>query len=125
VTTPPHDGVTVVKPGHTYVGKQGFTYAAGASAETIGAQRICMNLLPMPPGGVAKAHYHKGIETIAIRVRCCLRQTISSYRCRPLTGWRSAYGMCDSACATTAAGTKADNGPLPSDPYHEPQGRSL
>ena len=24
-----------------------------------------MNVLPMPPGAVAKAHYHKGIETIA------------------------------------------------------------
>jgi uncharacterized RmlC-like cupin family protein len=24
-----------------------------------------MNVLPMPPGAVAKAHYHTGIETIA------------------------------------------------------------
>ncbi|MBV9568668.1 MAG: cupin domain-containing protein [Hyphomicrobiales bacterium] len=60
-----HDGVAVIKPGQTYVGKQGFTYGAGASAETVGAQRVCMNILPMPPGAVAKAHYHKGIETIA------------------------------------------------------------
>jgi uncharacterized RmlC-like cupin family protein len=60
-----HDGVAVVKPGQTYVGKQGFTYGAGVSAETVGAREICMNVLPMPPGAVAKAHYHKGIETIA------------------------------------------------------------
>ena len=60
-----HDGVAVVKPGQTYVGKQGFTYGAGASAETVGAQKVCMNVLPMPAGAVAKAHYHKGIETIA------------------------------------------------------------
>ena len=60
-----HDGVAVIKPGQTYVGKQGFTYGAGASAETVGAQRVCMNVLPMPPGAVAKAHYHKGVETIA------------------------------------------------------------
>jgi uncharacterized RmlC-like cupin family protein len=60
-----HDGVAVIKPGQTYVGKQGFTYSAGASAETVGAQRVCMNVLPMPAGAVAKAHYHKGIETIA------------------------------------------------------------
>lgn len=59
------DGVAVVKPGQTYVGKQGFTYGAGASAETVGAQKVCMNILPMPAGVVAKAHYHKGIETIA------------------------------------------------------------
>ena len=60
-----HDGVTVVHPGQSYVGKQGITYGAGASAETVGAQNICMNIMPMPPGAVAKAHYHEGIETIA------------------------------------------------------------
>src|SRR6266702_5796512 len=60
-----HDGLALIKPGQTYVGKQGFTYGAGASAETVGAQHVCMNVLPMPTGAVAKAHYHKGIETIA------------------------------------------------------------
>ena len=59
------DHVQVVKPGQTYVGKQGFTYGAGASAETVGAQQICMNVLPMPDGARAKVHYHEGIETIA------------------------------------------------------------
>jgi uncharacterized RmlC-like cupin family protein len=59
------DRVAVIKPGQTYVGKQGFTYGSGASAETVGAQHICMNVLPMPQGARAKAHYHKGIETIA------------------------------------------------------------
>ena len=61
----PNDEVAVVKPGQTYVGKQGITYGAGASAETVGTRMICMNVMPMPPGAVAKAHYHKGIETIA------------------------------------------------------------
>lgn len=65
MSEPGHDGVAVIKPGQTYVGRQGFTYGAGASAETVGAQKVCMNVLPMPPGAVAKAHYHKGIETIA------------------------------------------------------------
>src|SRR5262245_2798986 len=60
-----HDGVAVVKPGSTYVGKQGFTYGSGASAETVGACQVCMNVLPMPPAARAKAHYHQGIETIA------------------------------------------------------------
>ena len=59
------DGVRVVSPGQTYVGKQGITYGAGASAETVGAEKICMNVMPMPPGARAKAHYHEGIETIA------------------------------------------------------------
>jgi uncharacterized RmlC-like cupin family protein len=55
----------VVKPGQTYAGKQGITYGAGASRETVGAEKICMNVMPMPPGARAKVHYHKGIETIA------------------------------------------------------------
>lgn len=57
--------VRVVAPGQTYVGKQGFTYSAGASAETVGTKRICMNVLPMPDGKRAKVHYHSGIETIS------------------------------------------------------------
>jgi uncharacterized RmlC-like cupin family protein len=60
-----HDGVAVVKPGRTYAGKQGFTYVAGTSSETVGAQKVCMSILPVPPGATAKAHYHEGIETIA------------------------------------------------------------
>lgn len=59
-------GVRVVKPGGEYVGKQGFTYGAGASAETVGARNICMNILPMPDGARAKVHYHDNIETIAL-----------------------------------------------------------
>jgi uncharacterized RmlC-like cupin family protein len=57
--------VRVVGPGQTYVGKQGFSYGAGASAETVGAKRICMNVLPMPDGKRAKVHYHSGVETIS------------------------------------------------------------
>jgi uncharacterized RmlC-like cupin family protein len=57
--------VRVISPGQTYVGTQGLTYGAGASAETVGAEQVCMNILPMPVGGRAKVHYHKGIETIA------------------------------------------------------------
>jgi uncharacterized RmlC-like cupin family protein len=59
------DRVRVIEPGHTYIGKQGFTYGAGAAAETVGTKHICMNILPMPPGARAKVHYHQGIETIA------------------------------------------------------------
>ena len=67
-------GVAVVGPGRTYRGKQGFTYGAGASAETVGARQVCMNVLPMPPGARAKAHYHAGIETIAylLEGRCAV-----------------------------------------------------
>lgn len=57
--------VQVIRPGHTYVGQQGFTYGAGASAGTVGAEHICMNVLPMPAGAKAKVHFHHRIETIA------------------------------------------------------------
>jgi len=57
--------VRVLGQAQTYVGRQGFTYRAGASAETVGAEHVCMNVLPMPGGAQAKTHYHKGIETIA------------------------------------------------------------
>lgn len=59
------DAVRVIGPGKTYVGKQGFTYGAGISKETVGAQKVCLNVLPMPPGARAKVHYHEDIETIA------------------------------------------------------------
>ena len=59
------DRVTVIKPGQTYVGKQGFTYGAGASADIVGVKHIWTNVLPMPPGARAMAHYHEGIESIA------------------------------------------------------------
>lgn len=65
MTTKPQDGFAVVKPGETYLGKQGIVYGRGASMETVGAEKICMNVMPMPSGAVAKAHYHKDIETIA------------------------------------------------------------
>jgi uncharacterized RmlC-like cupin family protein len=59
------DRVRVVQPGQTYAGRQGLTYGSGASAETVGAEHICMNVLPMPDKARANVHYHQGIETIA------------------------------------------------------------
>ena len=65
MTHSPTDRVRVIPPGQTYAGKQGFTYGAGISTETVGQTQICMNVLPMPPGARAKVHYHDGIDTIA------------------------------------------------------------
>jgi uncharacterized RmlC-like cupin family protein len=59
------DRVRVVQPGQTYEGRQGLTYGSDASAETVGAEHVCMNVLPMPDKARAKVHYHQGIETIA------------------------------------------------------------
>lgn len=60
-----NDRVKVVKPGGTYVGAQGFTYGAGVSRRSVGETAVCMNVLPMQAGAKAKAHFHKGIDTIA------------------------------------------------------------
>jgi uncharacterized RmlC-like cupin family protein len=45
------EAVQVIQPGKTYFGKQGFSYGAGASTETVGARLVCVNVSPMPPRG--------------------------------------------------------------------------
>ena len=100
------DRVRVIRPGHTYVGKQGFTYVAGASAETVGAEHICLNVLPMPHGARAKAHYHDGIETIAY----LLAGTCSVH-----------YGMALESRAELGAGDQIF---LPADVPHAPENAS-
>ena len=57
--------VKLVKTGTTYVGGQGVTYSSGASRKTTGSEKVCMNVLPMPPGVHSIPHIHKDIETIA------------------------------------------------------------
>ena len=42
--------VKLIKPGKTYVGLQGVLYNAGVSRNTAGSEKVCMNILPMPPG---------------------------------------------------------------------------
>jgi uncharacterized RmlC-like cupin family protein len=48
--------------GDTYHGKQGLDYFSGVSAESAGAEAICMHLLVMPPGAEARPHYHEKHE---------------------------------------------------------------
>lgn len=47
----------------TYQGKQGLTYFAGISAESAGAQHLCLNLLTFQPGDRGRAHLHENHET--------------------------------------------------------------
>ena len=49
--------------GEAFRGKQGLDYFTGVSAESAGAEGICMHLLVMPPGGKARPHYHEAHET--------------------------------------------------------------
>lgn len=53
----------VIRSKSGFHGKQGLNYFSGVSAESAGAQAICMHLLVMPPGAEAKAHYHESHET--------------------------------------------------------------
>ena len=53
----------VIRGGESFHGKQGLDYFAGVSAESAGAEGICMHLLVIPPGAKAKAHYHEAHET--------------------------------------------------------------
>src|SRR5688500_4252862 len=49
----------VVRSGETFAGRQGFTYFAGISAETVGSKAVCMHMLRIPPGGRANVHLHE------------------------------------------------------------------
>jgi uncharacterized RmlC-like cupin family protein len=57
------DTCRVVHSRGTYEGRQGLTYFAGISAESVGSHGICMHLLRLPPGARAKAHLHEAHET--------------------------------------------------------------
>jgi uncharacterized RmlC-like cupin family protein len=58
-----HAMCAVIRSGETYTGKQGLEYFSGISAQSVGAQGLCMHLLTIPPGGRAKAHLHANHET--------------------------------------------------------------
>jgi uncharacterized RmlC-like cupin family protein len=52
-----------VRAGADFVGKQGLSYAPGISAESVGSQRLHLQIVTMPPGARARAHKHAGHET--------------------------------------------------------------
>ena len=54
---------TVIRGGRPFEGRQGLSYFEGISAQSAGAQALCMHLLEMPPGAEALAHLHEAHET--------------------------------------------------------------
>ena len=56
-------GCKLIRPTATFDGKQGFSYLAGVSASTAGAEGICLHILTIPPGGRGCAHKHEHHET--------------------------------------------------------------
>src|SRR3712207_9507162 len=63
MSTAPAPTCAVVRVGETFDGKQGLSYFAGISAESVGAKGICMHMVTFPPGARAKAHLHADHET--------------------------------------------------------------
>lgn len=53
----------VIHSGEAFTGKQALSYSPGISAESVGAHRINLQLVTIPPGGRAKAHLHAQHET--------------------------------------------------------------
>ncbi|HEU5434706.1 MAG TPA: cupin domain-containing protein [Thermomicrobiales bacterium] len=61
--TEPKQTCAVVRQPEPFHGKQGLDYGGGISAESVGANDICMHLLTIPPGGRAQPHLHENHET--------------------------------------------------------------
>lgn len=53
----------VIRGDSEFHGKQGLDYFSGVSAESATSEGICMHMVVIPPGAVAKAHYHANHET--------------------------------------------------------------
>lgn len=53
---------TVVRTGH-YRGTQGGTFGAGISAQSAGAERLCLHRLVMAAGSRGRPHLHEGHES--------------------------------------------------------------
>jgi uncharacterized RmlC-like cupin family protein len=49
--------------------KQGLPNFQGISGQNAGAKGISMNKVVIPPGGAAKAHKHKGYETVIYLIK--------------------------------------------------------
>ncbi len=55
--------VVLIRPGHSYDGKQGLSLAAGVSGRSAGARALCLHLLTIPPGTRGVPHIHEGHES--------------------------------------------------------------
>lgn len=56
-------GVRVVRPPAEVMSKQRLPYFIGISEASAGAKGLSMNMIVIPAGGAAEAHYHRGYET--------------------------------------------------------------
>jgi uncharacterized RmlC-like cupin family protein len=55
--------LTVVRPGETYLGKQGHAFFTGISRQSAGSQALCLHLITIPPGVRSRPHVHQEHES--------------------------------------------------------------
>jgi uncharacterized RmlC-like cupin family protein len=65
----PEKGVIVVRPSQQTMSRQGLPQFVGISEDTVGAKGISMQLVVIPPGGVAEPHIHASHETAIYMVQ--------------------------------------------------------
>lgn len=62
-------GIVTIRPTESTGSKQGIPIFQGISGQNAGAKHISMNKVVIPPGGSAKAHVHKGYESVIYLVK--------------------------------------------------------
>ena len=61
--------IITIRPSATTGTKQGLPIFQGISGQNAGAKHISMNKVIIPPGGAAKAHMHKGYESVIYLIK--------------------------------------------------------
>ncbi len=61
--------IVVIRPDTSINSKQGLPVFQGISGQNAGAKGISMNRVVIPPGGAAKAHVHKGYESVVYLIK--------------------------------------------------------
>jgi uncharacterized RmlC-like cupin family protein len=61
--------IITIRPSATTGTKQGLPIFQGISGQNAGAKAISMNKVIIPPGGAAKAHRHKGYESVIYLIK--------------------------------------------------------
>lgn len=61
--------IVTIRPSATTGTKQGLPIFQGISGRNAGAKGISMNKVIIPPGGAAKAHRHKGYESVIYLIK--------------------------------------------------------
>jgi len=63
------DEIIVIRPSTDIHSKQGLPLFQGISGQNAGAKGISMNKVVIPPGGSARAHRHKGYESVIYLIK--------------------------------------------------------